>query len=989
MKKMPVFLPRRQKWLTSLAWGISAFLLTLVLSLGVFPTMAQVSGTMGNQEPFGIEPLPELMSLKRQLQTQTMGSGEPSGIEPLPELMSLKRQLQTMSTAQLVQQGNQSYQQGQYTDAITFWQQALETFASPGNQLNQAMILSNLALAYQKLGQWNEAQDAIAQSLSLLQTTPPNNTRDRLPIHAQALTNLGTLQLAQGDAKTALTTWKQATDDYQQIGDQTGVTRSLINQSQALEALALYPRACTTLLQVFEFTDHDCRDIRQLEANTFLETLRQQSQASPLKRQGLNRLGSLLRTLGDLTLSQKILELSLTLQPPTTASATLLDLGNTSRDLSNQARDLYQRSETINTFQHALNTTQTALNYYQTAAESRSDYQQQAQLNRLNLLLDVETWLQERQAQLAQKDPQTLIFANQEKLPQLIEEWLSQIQQQLSDIDIATIQTNFINLPPSYGAVIAQTNLVQTLIHLKKRSPQISWSTLDPLLTIARKNAETINNIRAKSYALGYSGYRYEQTQNWALAKTLTQDALNLAQSIQAWDIAYRWSWQLGRLYQNQGETESAIAAYQNAYNNLQTLRRDLTASAADFQFTFREQVEAPIYRNLVDLLLQLDNPSPATLKQARQVMESLQIAELENFLQAPCTPTNLAEIDRVIEEKDPTAAFLYPIILPQRLEVILKLPGKDNVYSYRQPISETEVRKTLTEFRKNLQYPYLSTETKQQSQLLYNWLIQPIRSRLDAAQIKTLVFVLDGSLRTIPLATLYDGKQFLIENYAIAVAPNLMLQNPQRLSPDQLNVLAASLTEPPPGFEQFAKLPNVNVELTKIEQTGVTLISLRDDQFTRENFNQQLNQSAFKVIHLATHGKFSSNPEDTFLLVADGKLTVKELEDLFRIRNASQTNLIELLVFSACETAEGDERADLGIAGTTVRAGASSAIATLWSVDDQFSVEFMQEFYQQLSQGTVTKAEALRRTQAKFLNDNQYQSPLYWAPYILVGSWI
>jgi len=99
----------------------------------------------------------------------------------------------------------------------------------------------------------------------------------------------------------------------------------------------------------------------------------------------------------------------------------------------------------------------------------------------------------------------------------------------------------------------------------------------------------------------------------------------------------------------------------------------------------------------------------------------------------------------------------------------------------------------------------------------------------------------------------------------------------------------------------------------------------------------------------------------------------------------------LELLVLSACETAAGDNRSALGLAGVAVRSGARSTVATLWRVDDQATATLISEFYNQLvkaNQTGISKAEALRRAQLTILKKPEYQSPYYWGAYVLLGNW-
>ena len=139
----------------------------------------------------------------------------------------------------------------------------------------------------------------------------------------------------------------------------------------------------------------------------------------------------------------------------------------------------------------------------------------------------------------------------------------------------------------------------------------------------------------------------------------------------------------------------------------------------------------------------------------------------------------------------------------------------------------------------------------------------------------------------------------------------------------------------------------------------------------------------------MATHGQFSSNPEETFILTWNDKINVKELEKLLKLRETTEDSPIELLVLSACQTASGDNRAALGLAGLAVRSGARSTLATLWSAKDQSTAKLMVKFYQALTREGVSKAEALRQAQLEMLQSPRYQDPFYWAPFVLVGNWL
>jgi CHAT domain-containing protein len=245
-------------------------------------------------------------------------------------------------------------------------------------------------------------------------------------------------------------------------------------------------------------------------------------------------------------------------------------------------------------------------------------------------------------------------------------------------------------------------------------------------------------------------------------------------------------------------------------------------------------------------------------------------------------------------------------------------------------------------------------------------------------------------------MAVLHDGKEFLIEKYAIAYTPGLNLLDSKPLARGKISALKAGLSEPREITLSssttpllFSALPFVKQELEALQSNVAGQLLLNQD-FTTATIQKEINSIPFPVVHLATHGQFSSNEKDTFILTWDDRLNVNQLNTLLRSREEIGRNPIELLVLSACQTAAGDRRAALGLAGVAVRAGARSTLATLWLVSDEGTAELMTRFYQELTNPTISKAEALRRAQVALLKNSRYQQkPEIWAPYVLVGNWL
>ena len=239
--------------------------------------------------------------------------------------------------------------------------------------------------------------------------------------------------------------------------------------------------------------------------------------------------------------------------------------------------------------------------------------------------------------------------------------------------------------------------------------------------------------------------------------------------------------------------------------------------------------------------------------------------------------------------------------------------------------------------------------------------------------------------MRGIPVASLHDGDRYLIEKYNLALTPGLQLLTSRSLTNDSLKTVAGGLTESRQGFDS---LPNVQTEVAEIA-TLVPSEILLDRDFTRDRLKAQVTDRPYPIVHLATHGQFSSRAEDTFLLTWDDRINVNDLDGLLQDRDFANDTPIELLILSACQTATGDNQAALGLAGVAVRSGARSTLATLWSIQDDSTAELMTHFYQALKTPKISKSEALRQAQLSLLRNPKYRHPFYWSAFVLVGNWL
>ncbi len=209
-------------------------------------------------------------------------------------------------------------------------------------------------------------------------------------------------------------------------------------------------------------------------------------------------------------------------------------------------------------------------------------------------------------------------------------------------------------------------------------------------LMMAAEIAERLGDARAKSYALGHLGHLYERADRLDEALHLTRQAVLAVQQIHAPESLYRWEWQTGRLLRGQGKSNEALLAYRRAVATLQPIRHELTTSYVRGQGSFRESV-GPLFFELTDLLLQhagsLTDPQEyhAVLIQARNIVEEFKSAELQDYFRDDCVQATRANITP-LESVAQSTAVVYPIILPDRLELLVSLP--DGLKRFPVPVS-------------------------------------------------------------------------------------------------------------------------------------------------------------------------------------------------------------------------------------------------------------------------------------------------------------
>lgn len=896
---------------------------------------------------------------------------------------------QVVTGDSLVDQGLRNYQAGKFREAIAQWEGALPKITVP-QQL--AIVHTNLGQAYRQVGQLDQA---IAQWDKAIQIYERGRDRDQRRSLSQVLTEQAQAYSDLGQHQTAIERLQRAVQLARENHDPLTEAAAQGALGNAYWALGSYDKALdahqTSLAQA-----------RQINNSNYVAT-------------AFNNLGNVYASRAERYCFRAK---AANLEREGGAEANYVNLAN--QDKRN-ALENYQKSSRVGDGVNRLTEARALLN--------------------LNRLLEKSP---------AGESATTLATVCPPEIPVSLSDNVQSVIAQNQEHILALLTAEPDSQDKIYGLINLANSLMlkDSLGRMQSRNAiAASTSRLDPIALLKRAIdvSQKIQDRRAESFALGTLGEIYETDNQYPQAMSLTREAQLKAQQVGAADSLYRWQWQIGRILKATGRREEAVAAYRQAIATLQSIRGDIVVANKDLQFDFRDSIE-PVYRELIGLYLQsnsakvsqfitpsssqptaskaLDSraissegkkPEPdaetANIKAALDILELLKLAELQNFFGDECVQVAR---DAVTAEQslpssgsnepqygltDPRAAVVYSIVLDDSAYMILRLPdgtlkkypvlfsatllGTSKAQGERVPIGGEQLRRKIDDLREFLEDRSTERYASDEAKAVYDALIRPLENDLKAANPSTLVFINDGVLRKVPMAALYDGEKFLIEKYPVATTPSLSLTTRRPFQRNNTKALVLGLT-----VEQspFSALPNVANEVKEVQKIlgGTKLVN---QEFTRQGMQQRLERNSYPIIHMATHGKFGADADSTFLLAYNERITINQLDEVLRTRRSDRP--VELLTLSACQTAAGDNRSALGIAGIAVRAGVKSAVATLWFISDQPTVDLIEKFYQQLLQSGVSKAQALQRAQLELLSKREYRHPAVWSPFILIGNWL
>jgi len=539
---------------------------------------------------------------------------------------------------------------------------------------------------------------------------------------------------------------------------------------------------------------------------------------------------------------------------------------------------------------------------------------------------------------------------------------------------------------------------------------------------------EKVGDRAGIGVALSNLGRAYASTGKQTEAITNYQKALNIAKEVRDRSTEAVVLANIGDLLTQQKQIETATAFLKQSVNVRESIRQSIRMLPREDRAAYKQSV-AYTYRNLAKLLLQQNR-----INEAIQILDLLKVQELQDYLRdvkgndrtsagitlfvpeqsvintdvkslingSPLTAqiqqaatqqqSSLATSRSLIanvQKFGDRAALFYPLLFEDRLFLVL-LPAKSAPILRSITVQSQEFTNLLQTFRADLQDAG-STDVKESATQLYKYLIKPIEADLKTANIELLLYAPDGQLRYIPLAALYDGKQWLIERYSFNYLTASGFLDLQTVKKAPLKAIAAAFTQGQVNFEignekfAFTGLPFAGKEIDKIAATLPNTTRLVDTFFNRNATVAQFGE--YNLIHLATHAAFViGTPEDSFVLLGNGdRLNLRELRE-WKLPNT------QLIVLSACQTAiggvVGSGEEILGFGYQIQRTGARAAIASLWAVSDQGTQLLMSNFYTQLQKGNNI-INSLRESQLSLLQSKQseFQHPYFWSAFILIGN--
>jgi len=885
--------------------------------------------------------------------------------------------------------------QGQYSRALDYYQQPLKIYRELGYRAGEAASLGNLGIVYEKLNQYPRALDFHKQSLVIMRDI--NNRAGE----AKSLNNLGTIYQRLSQYPRALDYYQQSLVIDRELKNRMGESESLDNLGIVYNDLSQYPRALDYHQQSLKidrsFGDRAGEAASLTNLGVVTNNLGQYPRALDYYQQSLvitrelgnlegesiilDNLGRLYNSLGQyshaIVYHQQSLKIDRELGNRAGEAVSLGNLGNVYRNLSQYTRalDYHQQSLVIDRGlgnQAGISASFNDLGNIYANLEKHSralEYYQKS--------LVISRRLDDRAGEAASLNNLGSTYKNLDQLPRALKHFQQSLAI-LSQIDNTGIHW------------VAWAGLADTYLKLKQPKVAIfAGKQAVNILQGLRSSNIALEKSQQKSYLIGKK-YAYRDLADTLIEQGRLPEAeqvIEMVKEEEYFEFIQRDGDDDNRTtLSNFTTTEHSVVMKLNKSNSqLLVLGREhkilvnlsKTDESAKIQLNTLESKLDDSQAEYLALLL--------TLKELLQNNNQKQVLSI-NFEHMKNQQKLLTAINSVI---------IKTWITKDKLHLLLTTPDKQ--IARQSQIGEKELNQLIERFRKSLKHS--GSDPLPLAQELYKYLVKPLENDLKQAQPTTIMWSLDGSLRYLPLSVLHDGKQYLLERYALSIYTAAAHNNLTENNVDTWHIAGLGVSLKHPGF---IALPSVPQELESIvrrnkdDKDGVIEGRIYlDKDFTRKTFQDVL-QEKYPVVHIASHFKLQpGNGSASTLLLGDGDtLTLDE----FRRNAKFKLHGVDLLTLSACDTAVGGSSEGAEVESFAVMAqlrGAKGVMASLWKVQDESTRLLMQQLYKLRSENThISKAEALRQAQLKLLYGRieakgNYSHPYFWAPFVMMGNWL
>ncbi|MEA5464586.1 CHAT domain-containing protein [Leptothoe sp. PORK10 BA2] len=867
---------------------------------------------------------------------------------------------------------------GQYPQALDYYNQALAIRRDIGDRRGEGTTLNNIGAVYNNLGQYPQALDYYDQALAIRRDIGD------LSGEGTTLNNIGAVYNNLGQYPQALDYYNQALAIRRDIGDRRGEGITLNNIGAVYNNLGQYPQALDYYNQALAIS----RDIGDLSG-----------EGTTLNNIGLvyDNLGQYLQALD---YYDQALAISRDIGDRSGEGTTLNNIGGVYDSLGQypQALDYYDQALAIRHDIGDLSGEGTTLNNIGGVYRQLGQYPQA--LDYYDQALAIRRDIDDRSGEGITLNNIGAVYDSLGQYPQALD-YYDQALVIFRDIDDRSGEGRTLN---NIGLLLDTTEEPELAIIFLKQSVNVYEDIRGGNQALTQEQQQSYTNTIASTYR--------------KLADLLLQeDRVLEAQAI----LDLLRTQELEDYFQD-------VRSSSNTNNDVDYWKPEETILALYQQFISNKTELANLRAQDYNIL----SPGQRQRLSELRSQESTLTTSFNDFIERADVQADVAalrqattgdiELDTLIDLQNnianlPNALVIYPLIFEDRLEIIL-VPSDAPPIRRRVEVTSKELNQAILDYRDILRSP--SRPAKPAAQKLYNWLIAAIEPDLKALGTQTIVYSPDGALRYIPLAALYDGRQWMAERFAITHITNKSQSDLGDHPTPNPRILAGACAKcsftHTVGDEpySFQDLPFTRTEVTNLAEQLPDTDILLDRNFSKTETVNRL--GSYNIIHLATHGAFvSSSPDESFILFGDdGDDKVATLREMrsWPLRD------VDLVVLSACETGVGSQDLGngievLGLGYQLERAGAKSVIASLWRVDDGGTQSLMNAFYLALSEG-FPKAEALRRAQLALIKNDlsviageprasinilnadtgepirlnaSPDHPFYWAPFILIGN--